>query len=123
MVLPAGGNVITALFASLLAGFALGQASPIIQFFVAGELPSNYMPAPAVNRNLAMIGTGGLPSNLTLDPAVDGNFALTNRHSRWTAQQLYVVFLYSCNFALHSHTGNCCLLCCVCTSHPGRKRC
>ena len=76
---PAGGNVITALFASLLAGFALGQASPIIQFFVAGGLASSCTPGAADSGTVATTEADGLASTLKPVPAVDGNFAVNIR--------------------------------------------
>ena len=72
--------MITSLFASLLAGFALGQASPIIQFFVAGELSSKYTPGAADGGASAMTEAGGLASNL-MSSQVAGQ-ATSPSHSR-----------------------------------------
>eukprot|EP00891_Asterochloris_glomerata_P005017 jgi/Astpho2/5017/Aster-05951 len=70
-----GGNVITALFASLLAGFALGQASPIIQFFVAGKAAGNRVFA-VIHRQPATLHTAAASSPTAAPVVCQGSLVL-----------------------------------------------
>ena len=50
---PAGGSVLTVLFAALIGGFALGQAAPNVQFFATG-MPAVFS-VPTGEKSLSLL--------------------------------------------------------------------